>query len=120
MQTVKGKLVKRVWDNYRVIGEVQKSDCIKFVVAAAVRDGVKYINIREFYMRKRDGIWKPGRDGITIPMLVPVEKGTVLIKPYKELIKLFDQAGEELRTMELYDEKTAVYIEDKVDGRYAK
>ena len=30
---------KRLWDNYKVIGEVQKSDKIKFIIAAGIRDG---------------------------------------------------------------------------------
>ena len=47
---------KRIWDNFKEIGEVRKSDSIKFVIAAAIRDGVKYINIREFYKRKRDEV----------------------------------------------------------------
>ena len=29
------KKAKKIWDNYKVIGEVKKSDAIKLVVAAA-------------------------------------------------------------------------------------
>ena len=103
------KKPKRLWDNYKVIGEVQKSDSIKIVVGAGIRDGVKYINIREFYIRKRDNVWMPGRDGVTIPLVVPVEKGTKLITPYVELIALFADTADELETMPLLDENNAVY-----------
>ena len=51
--------LKRLWDNYAVIGEVRKSDRIKFVIGAGVRDGVKYINIREFYHKKSEDTWNP-------------------------------------------------------------
>ena len=105
--------MKRIWDNYKVIGEVQKSAAIKFIIAAAIRDGVRYINVREFYLRKRDGVWKPGRDGITIPLIVPVEKGTKFLTPYKELIKLVISCATELKTMPLADEANAVYMPKK-------
>lgn len=107
---MENKKQKRIWDNYKVIGSVQKSAAIKFVVAAAIRDGVRYINVREFYLRKKDGVWKPGRDGITIPLLLPIEKGTKFLTPYKELIKLFMNCATELKTMELADEANAVYV----------
>ena len=104
---------KRIWDNYAVIGEVQKSDRIKFVIGAGVRDGVKYINIREFYLRVRDSIWKPGRDGITIPLQIPIEKGTKIITPYTEVLNVLRETVEALEVMELADEDNAIYAERK-------
>lgn len=104
---------KRIWDNFKEIGEVRKSDAIKFVIAAAIRDGVKYINIREFYKRKRDEVWMPGRDGITIPLVVPVNKGADRLTPYSEMVELISKAATELETMELADEAHAVYITKK-------
>lgn len=106
--------MKRIWDNYKVIGEVQKSDAIKFVIAAAIRDGVKYINIREFYNKKSTGEWKPGRDGITIPVIVPINKGATLIKPIEGISGLLSQALEELSTLPIADEANAVYMVEKV------
>lgn len=100
---------KRLWDNYEVVGEVQKSDSIKFVVAAAIRDGVRYINVREFYMRKTDEVWMPGRDGITIPIVYPIKQGSELIRPYDGLSKLFLQTSIVLKNMELLDETKAIY-----------
>lgn len=100
---------KRVWDNYKVIGEVQKSDRIKFVVAAAIRDGVRYVNIREFYLKKSENIWKPGRDGITIPLAIPVEEGTKVIEPYWGMVDLIANTMRALKEMDLYDEANAIY-----------
>jgi hypothetical protein len=105
--------MKRIWDNYKVIGEVSKSGSIKFVVGAAIRDGVKYINIREFYIRKRDNVWMPGRDGITIPLVVPVNKGAEHLTPYAEMTELIHKAVAELEIMPLADEANAVFIEKK-------
>ena len=126
MVTVKGTIVrpapvprvpkpKRVWDNYKVIGEVQKSDRIKYVVAAAVRDGVKYINIREFYLKKSEQVWKPSRDGITIPLAIPIEEGTKIIEPYWGLVDMITATMRYAKDMDLYDEANAVYYvkEDK-------
>lgn len=103
---------KRIWDNYAVIGEVQKSNKIKFVIAAGIRDGVRYINIREFYLRQRDGVWKPGRDGITVPLKIPVDNGTRIIEPYNDFIKVLEETKEALEIMELADDENAVYMEE--------
>lgn len=105
---------KRLWDNYLVVGEVQKSDKIKFVIGAGVRDGVKYLNIREFYFTKRDAVWKPGRDGITIPIRVPIENGTKIITPFEQFKSALQDAVKILDSMDLYDSNNAVYVEKKV------
>ena len=105
--------LKRLWDNYQVVGEVRKSDRIKFVIGAGIRDGVRYINIREFYLKKSDETWMPGRDGITIPLKVPVETGTKMLEPWADLAGLLLEAADTLAGMELYDEDNAVYIEKK-------
>jgi len=106
--------MKRIWDNFEEIAEVRKSDGIKFVIAAATREGFRYINIREFYMRKRDGVWMPGRDGITIPLKAPLQKGKQFIKPYVDLVEALAKAMETASTMELMDESKAVWAEKKV------
>lgn len=122
MEPIKAKIVpkkkppkkpKRIWDNYQEVGEVLKSDHIKFVVAAAIRDGVRYINIREFYFRQKDGEWRPGRDGITIPIRIPIKKGEEIIQPYYAFSKLLDETTEVLAKMDLYDEANAIYKEVK-------
>ena len=103
------KAPKRIWDNYKVIGETLKSDRIKLVVAAAIRDGVKYINIREFYLRQRDNEWRPGRDGITVPINILINEGTDAIFPFCAFTTLLSAAAKELKDMPLYDSNNAVY-----------
>ena len=107
------KKMKRIWDKYKVVGEIRKSDHIKFVVGAATREGFRYINIREFYFRKRDGVWKPGRDGITIPLKAGINKGEKFIEPYSMLVKLMAKAASEASALELMDENNAVWAEFK-------
>lgn len=114
MATAKlGKEIKRLWDNYDVVGEVQKSDKIKFVIGAGVRDGVRYLNIREFYYTKKDDTWKPGRDGITVPLTVPIEQGTRIINPYDGFIEMLQLAAETVKGMALSDPTRAVLVPKK-------
>ena len=101
---------KKLWDNYCEIGTFQKSERLRVLVAVGVLDGVKYLNIREFYCRKNDGQWRPGRNGIVVPIKVPVENGTKIIEPYEDFMTLLAAAKEVSETMELYDEDYAVYI----------
>lgn len=104
---------KRIWDNFVEIGEVRKSDGIKFVISAATREGFRYVNIREFYMRKKDGVWKPGRDGITIPLRAGLNKGETFINPFDTLMKTIASAAEVAATMDLMDEEHAVWADWK-------
>lgn len=104
---------KRIWDNFIEIGEVRKSANIKYVIAAATREGFRYINIREFYLRKRDNVWCPGRDGITIPMVVLLDGGKERITPYKDLMGTLRKAAECAISMELMNEENAVWMEKK-------
>ena len=101
---------KKIWDNFIEVAEVRKSDGIKFVIAAATRDGYRYVNIREFYMRKKDGVWMPGRDGITIPLRAPLNKGELFINPADNMMdELSDAIGIALK-MDLADDSKAVYM----------
>ncbi len=104
---------KKIWDNYKVIGEVRKSEAIKLVVAAAYRDGVQYINIREFYIRKRDNVWMPGRDGITVPVIIPINEGKERVHTYTQLGDLMTAAVAELAVMPMEDAENAVWYTPK-------
>lgn len=99
---------RKVWDNYRVVGAVRKSNKIKLVVGVGCRDGVRMINIREFY-NYRDRGWKPGRDGIVVPLKVPVDKGTKINTPFTDLLQVLMEAVEVLQDLPLEDEENAVY-----------
>lgn len=106
--------MERVWDNNIVIGETPMSDRTKLVVAASVRDGYRYINLREFYLKKSTKEWKPSLKGICIPLtVVSKEDNTVLIEAMKNATELIDKALPILETMALYDEANAVYIPKK-------
>jgi hypothetical protein len=103
------KKPKRIWDNYRVIGEVMKANRLKLVIGAGIRDGVRYVNIREFYYRKRDNTWCPGRDGVTVPLIYPTKNGMERIAPYNDFMKLLQLTAETVTSMPLADENNAIY-----------
>ncbi len=106
---------KRIWDNYKELFEIRKSDRIKLVVAAATRDGFRYVNIREFYLRQRDGEWRPGRDGITIPLIMPIDEGKTMLTPAAEALKAIAETMKVVEVMELADEANAVWYPAKED-----
>lgn len=77
----------RIWDTYRYITEIKKSDKSFLRFYATVRDGVRYIFMQE-YVQHTDGI-KPTTNSLSIPMYMPVDKGTNIIKPYIEFLKAY-------------------------------
>ena len=107
------KARKRIWDNYKVIGEVRKAPAIKLVLAAAARDGVKYINIREFYLKKSTNEWKPARDGITIPIKLPINEAREMLEPYRVFLEVLQATAKALETLPIYDPNNTVYNERK-------
>ena len=110
--------LKKLWDNYKEIAEVQKNERLKFVIAAGTREGFRCLSIREFYFAKRDGVWKPGRDGILIPIVSPFKttKNGVLdgppkmLHPMQELLELLPGAVETATAMPLEDPENAMWI----------
>ena len=109
------KKLKRIWDNYKVVGEAQKNERLKFVIATGTRDGYRCVIIREFYLRKADNTWRPGRDGIIIPLISPLkgmfnEDGTPqTVLPFNQMLAALPAAYEEARTMELFDKENEVW-----------
>lgn len=110
------KKPKKIWDNYKELFEIQKSDRIKFVVAAATRDGFRYINIREFYCRIADGVWRPGRDGVTIPLVAPIKEGAEMLTPAHDMIESIMKAAEFAKDMDLADDANAVWYPAKEEA----
>jgi hypothetical protein len=104
---------KKLWDNHVVIGEVRKSDRVKTVIAASIRDGVKYINLRDFYQRQSDMEWRPAKDGMVISLVYPINNGQTLLEPYKDFITLIAEAAKVLQDMPLYDENNVVMVKRK-------
>lgn len=103
-------ITKRIWDNYEEIAEIRKSSNIKLVVAAATREGFRYINIREFYLTKKTNEWKPGRDGITVPIKAAINEGAEFIAPAEDFIEAFVKATERAYVMPLMDKDKAVWM----------
>jgi len=83
---------RKLWDNHKIIGTVHKSDRTRLQVELVAKDGVKIINIREWYLKKSDNEWKPnGLAGFAIPILAPINgiptaAATELIKMMLETI----------------------------------
>lgn len=114
---------KKLWDNYEEIAVVQKSDRLRFVIAACTREGYRCVNIREFYYVKRDDVWKPGRDGIMIPVAAPMHKTRKpdpnnppkLIYPMSEMLLALAQAAEVATEMALSDPDNEVWLLPRAD-----
>ena len=102
---------KLVWNNCKKIGEVKKSNRTKVVVELVARDGIKYINIRGWYIRKRDNEWRPALDGIAIPIEIPIDGE--LAKPTEGLLELIQEALTHVEDFPIEDEANAVWAEDK-------
>lgn len=121
LNEVNKTVVKKVWDNYIEVTSVQKNERLKFIIAAGTRDGFRCINIREFYYVKRDDVWKPGKDGIVIPLTSPLKRTrkpdpnqpVEMIQPMKDMLVALQEAIQVATTMPLEDEDSTLYIETK-------
>lgn len=113
---------RKLWDNYREVARIQKSDRLCFVIAAGTRDGFRCISVREFYFVKRDGIWKPGRDGIIIPVMAPLGRTRTpdpnnpprMIHPMRDLLKALVCATDVVMEMDLEDPENEIWLMPKV------
>lgn len=102
---------KLVWDNCKLLGEVQKAPSSKLRVELVARDGIKYINIREWYMKKSENVWKPGLSGFAIPINLPID-GTI-VAPTGELMMFISKGINEAHDFAIQDEANAVWVEVK-------
>lgn len=58
-----------LWDNYKRIGELQTTDHKKIIIGSACREGVKYVNLHEWYaLKSAPTEWKPSNRGISLPV----------------------------------------------------
>lgn len=113
---------RKVWDNYQVICEVRKTDRLKFVIAGGVRDGWRCLIIREFYQRKDDKTWHPGKDGLIIPIKSPLYKEPVdgiprFITPLYDMLNALTEATTYLEGMELYSQEHEIWILPRVRAK---
>lgn len=116
---------RKLWDNYQEVAVIQKSERLRFVIAACTREGYRCINIREFYYVKRDNAWKPGRDGIMIPIAAPLKKTRrpdpnnppKIIYPMQEMMLALAQAAEIAMDMDLEDSENEVWLMPKATAK---
>ena len=113
----KPKAPKRIWDNSQQIGFVQKAPKLRVNMELVARDGIKYINLREFYCR-RDEVdnYKPSIKGLVIPVVLPHEDGTST-SVAENFYAMFAQAMKAAEEFELYNEANAVYEKLKEDDK---
>ena len=104
--------MRKIWDNYKVIGEVKKSEATKVVVSLGARDGVKCINIRAWYLKKRNPDWAPALEGMVIP-LAGIIDGAINGSIGPQFLSLIDQALREAPSFAIEDPAHAVYIPKK-------
>ena len=102
---------KLIWNNRKKIGEVKKSNRTKVTVELVARDGVKYINIRGWYIRKRDNEWRPALDGIAIPIEIPIDGK--LARPMADIMEMISTALDMAEDFPIEDEANAVWAESK-------
>ena len=73
------------------------------------RDGVRYVNIRAWYKKNSDGVWRPSPSGYAVPVRIPIPIEGRIAQPAEELIKLMQKAIEEAPNFPLEDEANAVW-----------
>ena len=104
--------LKKIWDNTKIIGETMTSEKTKLVVSANIRDGLKYIGIKQWY-QKKDGEWKPGIDWVCFASNPYAKGGAPLPDPTQDIIRLIGEARVDIDNMPLYDEANVVYAKPK-------
>ena len=72
------------------IGEIQKAPRTKLAVQLCARDGIRYINIREWYVKKSENVWRPATGGFAIRLDIHTE-----YSPAHNLLKLLTIAVNE-------------------------
>lgn len=108
----KNDKMKKIWDNYRVIGEFKKSKATKVVVSLGARDGVKCINIRAWYLKKNCTEWSPAFEGIVVPLAGIVDE-QLNQEIGQQFINLINQAMQEAPAFAIEDAANAVYVPKK-------
>lgn len=96
-----------IWNNCKHIGDVHKSPWTKYKVELVARDGVKYINIREWYMRKKDSKWFPSSKGVVIPIAIPIEG--VVQEPLQAVLALIKTTLNEAKSFKIEDHENTVW-----------
>ena len=107
-----------VWDTLEPITAIQKYDSTYLIFKAAVRDGIRFVNITEATYSKSTGNLHYRRGGgISIPLRVPIKGGTEIIEPIKEFIEAFNQTVAAHENVPLEDPETRVVITKEVKSK---
>lgn len=104
----------KIFDNYRIIGDVEVDERHMLRIAAGTLDGYRYVTIREFYYNHYSGTFKPARFGVRIPMISPFYedgKGITLKNVGDDVLANIVKAFAEAQTMDLADPNNALYID---------
>ena len=96
-----------VFDNYKEIGAVPSGNKRRIQVNIGIKDGVVMLVMREFYLRRNE--WKPGYNGMTVPVRLPINKATEIIEPLSDLIGLINNAVEISKDMPIADPEHTLY-----------
>ena len=108
------KLFDVIWDNYVELGRVQKTEKQMYVLSLAARQGVKYLNIREFYWRAKDQTWRASMNGMAIPFETPIiDKASKTIKEWYKVLEgfrpLLQEAMEKFPDFPIVDPVNTIY-----------
>ena len=100
--------LKRVWDNFVVIGEVPKSDTYMYRVSIAMKEGIRHIFIRGYYRQSARCQWRATPGTLTVPICLPI--GTERTFPWKNLRIMIERAIVESRRLPIEDIDNAVFF----------
>lgn len=115
-----------IWENSILVGEVMKDKRHKICIFARTKKGIRYIDIRSFYLHREKDEWFPERAGINFPIAIPekVAKGEEptgkIYHVFSDLAPLLREAYQVARNMELFDENNLIYIPTKSAKRRAE
>jgi len=100
------KMDIRLWDAKQYITEIRKlhNSVLKFY--AATRDGVRYVVVEECRTLYPNKQLRP-KTCLAVPLYVPINEGTEIIKPFISFIKAFQETVEAHKDVPLYDPETA-------------
>lgn len=100
---------KLIWDNNKELASIRVGTYTYIKVSLCSRNGIKSIQLsKAFYDEKRHRfIYR--RNSIHFALAVPIEKGTGIVHPLEDFIKVFAIACEEIKDFKLQDKDHTVY-----------
>lgn len=106
--------VRKIWDNYEIIADARTDDRHFIRIAVGTIDGYRYVILREFYLRHGEDTWYPGKNGLRIPIKMPMYPNGATLPTFvdvgDEFLEGFTKAIEAAKTMELANKDNAIYI----------